>query len=96
MRKVKEILRLRWGLGLAIRKVSRSCLVSHSTVIEILTRAESAGLSWPLPEKFDERALEVKLYPPRPKAKDAKHMPDMEYIKKELQRKGVALQLLWE
>jgi len=36
------------------------------------------------------------LYPPLPKAKDAKPVPDMEYINRELHRKGVTLQLLWE
>ena len=96
MRKIKEILRLKWKLGLGTREVARSCLVSHSTVIEVLARAESAGLSWPLPEDLDEGALEAKLYPPPPKAKDAKPVPDMEYINRELHRKGVTLQLLWE
>lgn len=96
MRKVKEILRLRWYLGLGVRQIATSCSVSHSTVIEILARAETAGLSWPLPEDLDEAALEAKLYPPPPKTKDAKPMPDMEYINKELHRKGVTLQLLWE
>ena len=96
MRKVKEILRLRWSLGLGARQIARSCSVSHSTVGEVLTRAEAAGFSWPLPEGLDEAALEAKLYPSPPQAKDAKPMPDMEYIHKELRREGVTLQLLWE
>ena len=95
MRKVKEILRLKWDLGLGVRQIARSCSVSHSTVIEILTRAEAAGLSWPL-EDLDEAALEAKLYPAPPQAKDAKPMPDMEYTHNELRRQGVTLQLLWE
>lgn len=96
MRKVKEILRLKWGLGLGVRQVAGSCSVSHSTVIEVLARAEAVGLSWPLPEDLDETALEAKLYPPPSQAKEAKPMPGMEYINKELRRKGVTLQLLWE
>jgi transposase len=96
MRKVKEILRLRWGLGLGVRQVARSCSVSHSTVSEILARAEAAGLSWPLPEDLDETALEAKLYPAPSQAKGTKPLLDMEYIHKELRREGVTLQLLWE
>ncbi len=96
MRKVKEILRLRLSLGLGVRQIARSCSVSHSTVSEILTRAETAGLSWPLPEDLDEAALESRLYPAAPKSKDAKPMPDMAHIHQELRRKGVTLQLLWE
>ena len=96
MRKVKEILRLRWGLGLGVRQIARSCSVSHSTVSEILARAEVAGLSWPLPEDVDEAALEARLYPAPSQAKGGKAMPDMEHIHKELRKKGVTLQLLWE
>lgn len=96
MRKVKEILRLRWGLGLSIRQIARSCSVSHSTVSELLCRAEKAGLSWPLPAEMDEAALEAKLYRVPSHVKGKKPLPDMEYIHKELRRKGVTLQLLWE
>ena len=93
MRKIKEILRLKWKLGLGTREVARSCLVSHSTVIEVLARAESARLSWPLPEDLDEGALEAKLYPP-PKAKDAK--PPRHGVSTKKPPKGMTLQLLWE
>ena len=96
MRKVKEILRLRWGLGLGVRQIARSCSVSHSTVSEVLARAETAGLSCPLPEDLDEATLEAKLYPAPSQTKNGKPLPDMEYIHKELRREGVTLQLLWE
>jgi transposase len=86
MRKVKEILRLRWGLGLGAREVARSCSVSHSTVSEVLARAERTGLSWPLPEDLDEATLEAKLYPAPSQAKGGKVLPDMERINKELRR----------
>lgn len=93
---VKEILRLRWGLGLGAREVARSCSVSHSTISEVLARAKEAGLSWPLPEEVDEATLEAKLYPTPSQARGGKALPDMEHINKELRRKGVTLQLLWE
>ena len=96
MRKVKEILRLRWGLGLGVRQIARSCSVSHSTVSEVLTRAEAVGLSWPLPEGLDEAALEAMLYPALAQTRGGKAMPDMEHIHRELRREGVTLQLLWE
>ena len=57
MRKVKEILRLRLGLGLGVRHIARSCSVSDRTVSEILARAETVGLSWPLPEELDDCAI---------------------------------------
>ena len=51
MRKIKEILRLRWELGFSRRQTARSCRVSHSTVSEYENRARQAGLSWPFPDR---------------------------------------------
>jgi len=89
-------LRLKWGLGLGTREVARSCSVSHNKVNEVLSRARAAGLSWPLPDDLDEATLEAKLYPAPSQTRGGKAMPDMAYIHKELHRKGVTLQLLWE
>jgi transposase len=55
MRKIREILRLRWGLQLSERVVARSCRISHSTVGDYVKRAERAGLQWPLPEELSEK-----------------------------------------
>lgn len=44
VQKIKEALRLRWGLGLSGRQVSASLKIAHNTVGEYLTRAEQAGL----------------------------------------------------
>ena len=57
VRKINEILRLKWACGLSNRVIGRSCQVSHSTVRGYLKRAEAAGLKWPLPEGLDEDRL---------------------------------------
>ena len=54
MRKIKEILRLKWELGLSDRQVGRSLKIAHSTVREYVKRAEHAGYSWPLPTEISE------------------------------------------
>lgn len=59
MRKLKEILRLKYEAQLSIRQITRSCSISHSTVSDILHRAETAGLSWPLSNDYDENKLEA-------------------------------------
>jgi hypothetical protein len=46
MRTVREVLRLRWELGLSIHKVGQSCKVSPSTVLDYECRAQGAGLSF--------------------------------------------------
>ena len=66
MRKIKEILRLRFELGLGNRQIARSCLIKHSTVADYLRRAVAASLDrWPLPAELDETELEKRLFPPR-------------------------------
>lgn len=96
MRKIREVLRLKWQHKFSNRKIAHSCSISHSTVREYLLRAKLAGLTWPLPAQLDDGALENLLFPPqRPIASDSRQMPDMDYVHKELKRKGVTLHLLW-
>jgi transposase len=96
MRKIKEVLRLKWGHNLTNRQIARSCSISHSTVREYLARAKQAGLCWPLPEELDDAALENLLFPPnQPIPQERRLMPSMDYIHRERKKKGVTLQLLW-
>jgi hypothetical protein len=57
MRKIEEILRLKYEVGLTHREIARSCAVSASTVSEYIIHARAAGLSWPLPEGLTEAEL---------------------------------------
>ena len=47
MRKIKEVLRLKYDCGLSEREIARSCQISRSTVADYLMRAQAAGLGWP-------------------------------------------------
>lgn len=97
MRKIKEVLRLKWGCGLVNRAVARSCKVSSSTVSDYVQRATRAGLSWPLPEDLDEARLRELLFPAPVRApEEGIPEPDWSAVHKELKRKGVTRQLLWQ
>jgi len=98
MRKITEVLRLKWTCGLSNRAIGRSCRISHSTVSEYLVRAEQAGLSWPLPESLDEDGLYWLLFPEKVQAAErlAKPLPDWEQVRKELKKRSVTLRLLWD
>ena len=63
MRKIKEVLRLKFGLGFANRQIARSCSIGQSTVHRYLERAEAAQLVWPLPEDWDDAKIEQLLFP---------------------------------
>lgn len=96
MRKIKEVLRLKWAHKLSNRKIAKSCFISRSTVADYLLRAKLAGLSWPLDPELDDTALENRLFPVTDKSIPAENrMPDMDYLYRELKRKSVTMQLLW-
>ena len=96
MRKIEEILRLKYEVGLSHRAIAQSCSVSPSTVSEFVTHAKAAGLSWPLPEGIDNEQLNELLFPQRGAASGRDiPQPDWAEIHKELRRKSVTLSLLW-
>ena len=96
MRKIQEVLRLKWSCELSNRAIARSCSISHSTVQEYLQRAEAAGLSWPLPESLTEDALFQQLFPERvPVEAQPRALPDWPQVHAELRKRSVTLKLLW-
>ena len=101
MRKLTEVLRLRYELKLGYQQIGRSCAIAVSTVHKYLKRAEAAGVSWPLPEGWDETRIEATLFPrsgPTVAEKSpARTSPDFAAIHEQLRSsKYVTLQLLWE
>ncbi len=57
MRKIREVLRLKWECQYSDRKVARSCGLSRPAVADYVCRAQAVGLSWPLPDDLDESTL---------------------------------------
>jgi len=101
MRKLREVLRLRYELKLGYQQIGRSCAIAVSTVHKYLKRAEAASVTWPLPEDWDEAHVEAALFPeaaaPSPPHTLARPLPDFAAIHDELRKnKHVTLQLLWE
>ena len=97
VRKIKEVLRLALENDCSIRQIAKSCDIGRSTVSDYLARAREAGLTWPLPADLDDTAIENLLFPQKSAAISLpkQQMPPMEYLFKELKKKGVTLQLLW-
>jgi transposase len=95
MRKIREILRLKYEAGLSERQIAQSAGVARSTVQECLRRARQAGVGWPLPEGWDEARCEEALYPPATAPKSVP-LPEFAQVEQALRRKGVTLLLLWQ
>ena len=97
MRKIKEVLRLKFDYRLSNQAVAASCGISSSTVWEYVQRAAQAKLGWPLPEKLTDHELEGLLFPPRLSIPPGERpLPDWTDIHREFRRKGVTLFLLWQ
>lgn len=97
MRKIKEVLRLRYEVGLSSRQIAHSCGIGRTTVREYVQRAERAGLAWPLPEGMSDGALEALLFPPPSSLPGAvRPLPDWARVHEELKGRGVTLFVLWE
>jgi transcriptional regulator with XRE-family HTH domain len=99
MRKIKEVLRLRFALGLTQEQIARSCNIAQPTVHRYLQRAAAADLHWPLAADYDDRRVEELLFPTTPawEPRSIRPIPDLGAIHQQLQaNKHVTLQLLWE
>jgi transposase len=95
MRKIKEVLKLKWIHGYSNKQIAKSCNISRSTVRDYVRRAEAADLSWPIDPGLDDTALENLLFHVKPVLPSQRRMPPMQYLFAELKKKGVTLQLLW-
>jgi transposase len=97
MRKIREVLRLRFAQGLSQRAIGISLRLSTGAVNTYLNRARLAGLRWPLPDGLDDAQLETLLYPPPPAvAAEQRPVPDWAVVHRELRRPNMRLSLLWE
>jgi hypothetical protein len=94
MRKIRDVLRLSRSEGLSPRQVATSLGLSRITVRRYVERARLAGLSWPLPDGMDDRALAECLFAPVRPPSVTRPLPDFAAVHRELRRPGVTLQLL--
>jgi transposase len=98
MRQVREVMRLHREGGAPMRDIARMMGIARSTVRDMVVRFERCGLVWPVASEISDAELEGRLYgvagvkPGRRKLPE----PDWAVVAKELKRKHVTLQVLWE
>jgi len=97
MRQVRDVLRLKTA-GVAINEIARRVGVASSTVRLTLKRLTAAGLGWPLPAELTDTALEEQLFTAVGKKQGHRRLaePDWAAVHRELKRKHVTLQILWD
>ena len=95
MRKLRDLLRLKYEARLPQRAIAQACGVGLGTVTAYLQRAAAAGLSWPLPVDLDDSGLEARLFQRSVLVPD-RAVPPWAETHQELKKAGVTLALLWQ
>ncbi len=95
MRKIKEVLRLKFEVKLSVEKIAQIVGIGETTVREYLHRANEAEITWPIPDGVCDENLEEALYPIG-SGRNEFEQPDFQSLHKELAKKGVTLLLIWK
>ena len=95
MKKIRDVLRLTFELGMSRRKVREATGIGRTAVTDCVQRAGAAGLVWPLPVGLDDIGLERLLFPPADALQSlASTEPDWAVVHAEMKRRGVTMTLL--
>jgi transposase len=97
MRQVRDVLRLN-AAGVSGNEIARRVGVAPSTVRLTLKRLAAAGLGWPLPAETTDAVLEAQLFAAvgTKQGHRRRDEPDWAAVHRELKRKHVTLQILWD
>src|SRR3954463_3968876 len=97
MRQVREVLRLN-AAGVSGNEIARRVGVASSTVRLTLKRLAVAGLIWPFPAEPTHPGLGAQLFTEAGKKQGHRRRaePDWAAVHRELKRKHVTLQILWD
>lgn len=95
MRKIKEVLRLKYDRNLNVSKISQICGISRPAVDSYLLKFRASELIWPLPDEITDDFLEKKLFPCNTIKNSLKAELDYGYMIQEVKRPNVTLEVLW-
>ncbi len=98
MKKIKDILKLKYITDISYRQISRAANVPRSTVMDYCKRFEITTYDIDTFLSKDEDDIYEILFPEKklPRTCLDRPLPDVEYIHKEIATKGVTFELLWQ
>lgn len=97
MKKIQEILKLRFVTELSFRQISRTVNVPSSTVSDYCKRFEICTQTLDEFMKMEEEVIYTLLFPEKKLLHPQKDrpLPDVSNIHKEISKKGITFELLW-
>lgn len=96
MRNIKEVLRLKFDCDLSHERIARALGLSKGVVSKYVARARLAGLDGVALATLDEAEIARRLCPAATTQRGERAAIDLPWVHRELRRKGVTLQLLWQ
>jgi transposase len=96
MHQLKECLRLKFECQRSHEQIARALGLSKGVVGKYVMRAQLAGLSWTQLSALSEAQIDARLRISPPAVRGLRAPIDLPWVHRELRRKGVILQLLWE
>ena len=96
MRKVREVLRLKYECRRSNCQIAQSCRIGAGTGSEYLQRAGASAVSWEDARTLSDVELEARLFQQPQYSVSLPRAPiDLAWVHQELRRTDVTLQLLW-
>ncbi|WXB10892.1 IS21 family transposase [Pendulispora albinea] len=96
MRKVREVLRLKFECGRSHAEIAASVAIGETTVGDYLARARAAGLAWAEARLLSDAEVEGRLFHDGGRNEPPSRVPiDFAWVHRELSRPAVTLQTLW-
>ena len=95
MRRIREVLRLKFECGLNDAETARGAGIARSTVQDYLRRIAATGVDPEQLKALGDEALDQRLFPPRDAGSSGRALPDWEAVERDLRGRGVTLRLLW-
>jgi len=97
MRKIRELIRLKYEAGLSHEQIAGALAISKGVVAKYVRRIEGCGLDPCQLMSMTDADVMARIAPaPRPASYGGRLKPDFAYLHAELKRPNVTLMLLWQ
>jgi len=96
MRKVREVLRLKFECGRTHAEIAASTAIGETTVGDYLKRARACGLTWEEAWPLSDAEVQARLFRDGGRNEPPSRVPiDFAWVHRELSKPAVTLQTLW-